>query len=240
MSGKIMVIGSTRGTGKAVVEQLIAQNHPCVAMARNIVKARALFGETVEILPGDVTKPHTLDRIDSQLSAIIYTVDITGGIGDRGFFESRQAIRDVTYGGVVNTVNAAKAHGFNGQFVMLTTLGLQKSSLVMNVLAQIKPGVLQAARDKADYLIQSGIPYTIVQAGALHDGQTSKLPLTIVSEEVEMKLKYGLSRHHLAQVMIAAIGNQYTLNRVFSVYGGQSSILETDRIQAQLNALVNG
>jgi uncharacterized protein YbjT (DUF2867 family) len=237
---KIMVIGGTRGTGKAVMEQLIAQNRPCVLVARNMVKARALFGETVEILPGDVSKPETLDRIDSQLGAIIYTVDITGGIGGRGFFQSQQAIRDVIYGGVVNTVKAAKNQGFKAQFVMLTTLGLQKSSLVMNVLAQIKPGVLQAARDKADYLIQSGISYTIVQAGALHDGRTSKLPLTIVSEEIEMKLSYGLSRHHLAQVMIAAIGNRYALNRVFSVYGGRSPILETDRIQVQLNALANG
>jgi NAD(P)-dependent dehydrogenase (short-subunit alcohol dehydrogenase family) len=240
MGDKIMVIGGTRGTGKAVVEQLIAQNRSCVLIARNVDKARGLFGNPVEILPGDVTQPHTLARIDDRLSAIIYTVDITGGIGGRGFFESKQAIRDVTYGGVVNTVNAAKAQGFTGQFVMLTTLGLQKTSLVMNLLAQIKPGVLQAARDKADYLIQSGIPYTIVQAGALHDSRTSQLPLTIGSAEVEMKLSYGLSRHHLAQVMIATIGNQCALNRVFSVYGGQEQILDAAKIQAQLNALANG
>jgi NAD(P)-dependent dehydrogenase (short-subunit alcohol dehydrogenase family) len=237
MSDRILVLGGTRGTGQAVVEQLVAQNRSCVVIARNVNKARSLFGDTVEILPGDVTKPHTLEGIDDRLSAIIYTVDITGGIGGRGFFESKQAICDVTYGGVVNTINAAKAQGFTGQFVMLTTLGLQKTSLIMNLLAQIKSGTLQAARDKANYLIQSGIPYTIVQAGALHDGRISQLPLTIISEEVEMKLSYGLSRFHLAQIMIATIGNKCALNRVFSVYGGHEPILDAAKIQAQLNGL---
>ncbi len=239
MSKKILVIGGTRGTGKSAIEQSLALGYSVTILARDTAKAKSLFENTVNIIYGDVTRPDSLQAaISNDFDSIIYTVDITGGVGGRGFFANRQRVRAIVYEGVVNTVNACNRQGYENQFMLLTTLGLEKSSLIMTVLDTIKSGVIQSSRDKADYLINSGIPYTIVQAGALHDGRTSKLPLTIVLEEVEMKLSYGISRFHLAQVIIATIGNQCALNRVFSVYGGQESILDTDLIQTQLNELL--
>jgi uncharacterized protein YbjT (DUF2867 family) len=113
MPNKILVIGATRGTGKAVVEQSIVQGDSVTIMARDISKAKTLFGDTVNIIQGDVTHPESLATVlTSTFDAVIYTVDITGGIGGRGFFASRQQIDEVVYGGVVNVVRALKEQCF--------------------------------------------------------------------------------------------------------------------------------
>jgi NAD(P)-dependent dehydrogenase (short-subunit alcohol dehydrogenase family) len=238
MSNAVLVIGGTRGTGKAVVEQLIEQEHSCTVLARNVDKARALFGNAVDIVYGDVTLPESLQTVlTSEFSAIIYTVDITGGVGGRGFLASRQRIDEVVYGGVVNTIDAIQAQGFKKQFILLTTLGLDKPSVIMALLNIIKPGVVQASKDKAAYLTQSGLPYTIIQAGALHDGTVSRNSLALVSEELPMQMDYQISRHHLAQILVASISNPLAINKTFSVYGGQEIQLSSTNIDLQLQKL---
>lgn len=238
MSNAVLVIGGTRGTGKAVVEQLIEQGRSCTVLARNVAKAKALFGDAIEIVYGDVTRPESLQEVlTSSFAAIVYTVDITGGVGGRGFFADRHRVNEIVYGGVVNTIDALKTQGFKNQFILLTTLGLDKPSLIMTVLNMIKPGVVQASKNKAAYLIQSGLPYTIVQAGALHDGTVSRQSLALVSEELPMQMDYQIGRHHLAQILIASISNPLTINKTFSVYGGQEIQLNSINIDLQLQKL---
>jgi NAD(P)-dependent dehydrogenase (short-subunit alcohol dehydrogenase family) len=238
MSNAVLVIGGTRGTGKAVVEQLIEQGCSCTVLARNAAKAKDLFGDAVDIVYGDVTRPESLQAVlTSSFAAIVYTVDITGGVGGRGFFASRQRVNEVVYGGVVNIIDAVKSQGFKNQFILLTTLGLDKSSLIMTLLNMIKPGVVQASKNKAAYLMQSGLPYTIVQAGALHDGTASGKPLVVFQEALPMQMDYQISRQHLAQVLVATISNPVTINKVFNVYGGQEIQLSTTSIDNQLQKL---
>lgn len=238
MSNAVLVIGGTRGTGRAVVEQLIEQGRSCTVLARNVDKARTLFGSAVETIYGDVTLPESLQAVlTSEFAAIIYTVDITGGVGGRGFFAGRQKVNEVVYGGVVNTIDAIKAQGFRNQFILLSTLGLDKPSIIMTLLNMIKPGVIQASKCKMDYLIQSCLPYTIVQAGALHDGTVSRHPLTVVQEAIPMQMDYQISRHHVAQILIASIDNPLTIDKAFSVYGGQETQLSSIGIDYQFQKL---
>jgi nucleoside-diphosphate-sugar epimerase len=222
MSKKILVIGGTRGTGKAAIDCSIALGYSVTVLARDRAKAKSLFGDTVSIIYGDVTSPQSLQTvINNDFDVIIYTVDITGGVGGRGFFASRQSVRSIVYEGVVNTVAAAKKQGFKNQFILLTTLGLEQPSLIMTVLDTIKPGVIRASQDKATYLIQSGLPYTIVQAGALHDGKVSREPLVVSQGDIPMQINYQISRQHLAQILVATVDNPLTIDKIFNVYGGQ-------------------
>jgi NAD(P)-dependent dehydrogenase (short-subunit alcohol dehydrogenase family) len=234
MSKSILVIGGTRGTGKLAIDYAIAQEYSVTLLARDPAKAKGLFGATVDIICGDVTQSETLKTLKwSTFAAIIYTVDITGGIGGRGFFASSQSIYDIVCGGVINTIDVAKDCGFKQQFILLTTLGLAQRSLIMNLLDTIKPGVVRASQDKAKYLVQSGLPYTIVQAGALHDRAISQTPLIILSGDLPMQLSYQISRHHLAQVLVATISNPATINQTFNVYGGQDVTLDPTNLDQQ-------
>jgi NAD(P)H-binding len=238
MSNTVLVIGGTRGTGRMVVEQSIAQGDSVTILARDISKAKTLFGDNIRIIYGDVTRPDSLKIIESAtFDAIVYTVDITGGVGGRGFFASRQQIYEIVCGGVVNVVDALKAQNFKNQFILLTTLGLETRSLIMNLLDIIKPGVVQASKDKATYLIQSGLPYTIVQAGALHDRKISKQPLVVVQGDIPMQLNYQISRQHLAQILIATIKNPLAIDKIFNVYGGRELQLSRSEIDRQFQQL---
>jgi hypothetical protein len=234
MSNKVLVIGGTRGTGKEVIEQAISQGDSVTILARDPSKAKILFGDSLNILAGDVTDPESLVKVlSADFDAVIYTVDITGGIGGRGFFASRQQIDKVVYGGVVNVLRALKDRGFKNQFIMLTTLGLENRSVIMNLLDIIKPGVVESSTSKATFLIQSGLPYTIVQAGALHNRTTSKEPLTISVGDIPMRLNYEISRQHLAQILVATINNPQAIDKIFNVYGGQELELTKAEIDRQ-------
>lgn len=235
----VMVIGSTRGTGNLVVHQLISQGIPCIVMARNPSKARNLYPQAAKIIYGDVTQTDSLESaLNCDLQALVYTVDVTGGLGGRGFFLPRKTIRDVVYQGVVNTVNAAKTTGKIKQFILLSTLGANNPSWLLKILDLIKPGAVAASQDKVEYLKRSGLNYTIVQAGILQNKPTTNRPLVINQKNIQMQLNTKISRANLAQVMVSCIGNTHTYNRSFNVYGGREVILNSTELQSQLSLLV--
>jgi uncharacterized protein YbjT (DUF2867 family) len=221
--GRAIVFGATRGTGLLLARALIQRDADPVLVARSARKGRSLFGPEANILEADVTRPETLARVFAQQSdALYYTVDITGGVGGRAFFGSPDEIRTVVYHGLANVVDAAKAAKWQGQFILLTTLGLRRRPwLFKSIMALLKPGMFQASIDKANYLMASGSPYTIVQAGALHDGDDSQRELIITGDEVSMTWNTRIARAHLAQVMLACAEEPAVRGQTLSVYGGR-------------------
>ena len=184
MSDTIAVIGATRGTGLAAMRQLIDAGRPAAAVVRSIEKARGLFGEKATLVYGDVTRPETLAQaIDPDWAGIVFTVDITGGIAGRGMFASREKIRAVMYGGLVNTVEACKQRGFKGRLVLLSTIGLTEPSTAMAILNRVKPGLRDHSLDKGEYLKKSGLDWTIVRAGILNDKAADAHALTITAHD---------------------------------------------------------
>ena len=117
MTTPYCVIGCTRGTGLQIARQLAERRTPVLGVARDPAKARNLLPAAVEIRAGDVTDPGSLRAAGlGACRAIFFAVDITGGVGGRGFFKPASQIRAVTYEGLVNVVDAAKAAAFTGRF----------------------------------------------------------------------------------------------------------------------------
>ena len=151
-ANKMAVLGSTRGTGLEIVKLLIERGEPVVAVARDVEKVKALFGDQAEAVYGDVTKPDTLEQcIKPDWGTIFFTVDITGGVAGRGMFGKREAIYGTVCGGLINTVDACKKVGFEGQIVLLSTVGLKIGSFSAWMLDTLKRGLLQASIDKGEY-----------------------------------------------------------------------------------------
>ena len=116
MTTPYCVIGCTRGTGLQIARQLAERGAPVLGVARDPVKARGLLPAAAEIRAGDVTDPGSLSAARlGACCAIFFAVDITGGVGGRGFFKPASQIRAVTYEGLVNVVDAAKAAVFTGR-----------------------------------------------------------------------------------------------------------------------------
>jgi NAD(P)-dependent dehydrogenase (short-subunit alcohol dehydrogenase family) len=88
MKTSYCVIGCTRGTGLQIASQLAERGAPVLGVARDPAKARDLLPAAVEIRAGDVTDPGSLRAAQlGACRAIFFAVDITGGIGGRGFFK---------------------------------------------------------------------------------------------------------------------------------------------------------
>jgi len=68
----VLVAGATGGLGKRVVRRLLEHNYRVRALVRDIEKGRALLGDTVELVVGDITKPQTLtSELMANVKAVI-------------------------------------------------------------------------------------------------------------------------------------------------------------------------
>ena len=68
----ILVAGATGGVGKRVVRLLQEKNYRVRALVRDGQKAKALLGEGVDIIEGDLTIPQTLTpKLLENVSAVI-------------------------------------------------------------------------------------------------------------------------------------------------------------------------
>ena len=124
MASTFCVVGATRGTGLHIASQLLQRGKHVRVAARDPEKARRLLGDRAQVFGADVTVPSSLrTALDADCRAIFFAVDVTGGIGGRLFFGSASKIRDVTYQGLVNVVEAARANGFGGRIVLLSGMG---------------------------------------------------------------------------------------------------------------------
>ncbi|HEY8331635.1 MAG TPA: NAD(P)H-binding protein [Pseudomonas sp.] len=237
MSDTIAVIGATRGTGLAAMRQLIDAGRPAAAVVRSIEKARGLFGEKATLVYGDVTRPETLAQaIDPDWAGIVFTVDITGGIAGRGMFASREKIRAVMYGGLVNTVEACKQRGFKGRLVLLSTIGLTEPSTAMAILNRVKPGLRDHSLDKGEYLKKSGLDWTIVRAGILNDKPGDAHALTITAQDWPLQMRYQIARADLARVMLACVTHPAVGKRELSVFWGEAGHDSDAELDAKLAA----
>ncbi|HKM65322.1 MAG TPA: NAD(P)H-binding protein [Acidisphaera sp.] len=219
MTGCYCVIGCTRGTGLQIVRQLAARGAPVRGVARDPAKARTLLPAGVDVRAGDVTDPASLRRIGlGDCRAIFFAVDITGGVGGRGFFKPESVIREVTYQGLVNTVDAAKEAGFAGRFVLLSGMGSEFPSFTGRLLNTIKGNLQRNQRDRNDYLRSSGLDWTIGRGAMLTDDPAGKAAIRVTPPVGRLSLTCRVSRADFARALIAAADAQAASKRMFDVF----------------------
>ncbi|MFN2224294.1 MAG: SDR family oxidoreductase [Candidatus Promineifilaceae bacterium] len=77
---KILVLGGTGMLGEPVVRHMLANGMQVRLLARDPEKARAMFGETLEIVPGDATDPVAVEEALSGCDGVHISV---GGPAER-------------------------------------------------------------------------------------------------------------------------------------------------------------
>ncbi len=160
MARQVTVIGATRGTGRAVVELLLARGDTVRVVARNLEKARGLFGDRVELFEVDLTRAGpALDASLKGVDAVVFTAGVPPGFA----FERTLELTD--YGGVVAVIDAAGRAGFRGRLVYLTTMGLHRPSFAIRALDVIKWNLVKWRRAAEERLERSGLDVVTVRAG---------------------------------------------------------------------------
>ena len=134
MKAQFCIIGATRGTGLLITRRLLQSGASVRILARNPDRARWLLGKRADIRHGDVTDVQSLrDAIAEDYRAIFFAVAATGGIDGRGLFASKTMIRNVTYQGLLNVVDSARAIGFEGRIILPSVVGADRSSAMIRV-----------------------------------------------------------------------------------------------------------
>lgn len=232
------VIGCTRGTGLQIARQLAARGAPVRCIARDPAKARALLPAGVEIRAGDVTDPGSLAQAGlGECRAIFFAVDITGGIAGRGFFKPARQIHEVTYRGLVNVVDAAKAAGFTGRFMLLSGMGSELPSFTGGLLNTIKGNLQRNQRDRDAYLRSSGLDWSIGRGGVLSNGPGGNADIRITPPVHRLSLFRRVARADFARALIAAADVPAASRRTFDVFNEPGSPPTDAALRAQVERL---
>ena len=201
----VLVAGATGRTGEQVVRQLVDAGYPVRVLARDPAKVAALFGETVEVAVGDVTEPVTLAPAFEGASYAVSAIGSTAksGPGSPEFID---------YGGNNNLVDAAVAANIR-QFVLVSSMGVTHEAHPLN---KMLGNVLIYQLKNEDYLRASGLAYSIVRPGGLHDkpgGQER-----IVLEQGDEWKMAAISREDVATICVAALAHPEAINKTFEAF----------------------
>lgn len=206
---KVLVIGSTRGTGRLLVERLVADGHDVRGMIRDPDQAdavRQLGGTPVEgDLEGD------LDEAFDDVEAVAFCAGSGSSTG------SDATLRVDLYG-AIRTVDLAVERGVR-RYVMLSSIAagdpLRGSEKIRHYLA---------AKHAADrVLLTSGLDATVVRPGGLTDDEpTGRVQVGVPT----LDDRGSIPRGDVAAVLAGCLEDDGTIGSVFEVVSGDTPIVD--------------
>ena len=158
MTNTVFLAGASRGVGKEVAKCLIAQNYQVKALLRSDASRAELEAMGIEVVLGDAMNPDEVKSVMSagEVDAVISTI---GGLP--------QDTVKPDYLGNKNLIDVAVSSGVK-KFILVSSIGAGNSvsSLSPQALAALQPVLIE--KDKAEeYLVSSGLIYTIIRPGGL-------------------------------------------------------------------------
>src|SRR5215207_7867066 len=212
---RVLVIGATQGTGRHVVRKLLRDGWSVRVLARDPAKAAAAFGDAVEVVRGDLTKPETLPPALRDVDHVV----LTAGVTKRPAPE--RLVKATEFDGTVNVVNAARASGLEGRLVYMGAIGTTRWSVLAFLLNLIKGNTLKWRGRAEEAIRESGIAYTIVHAGILNDRPGGERAIRVTRERLPMSPRFRISREDAAEVLVGALRDPGTRNATLDAVWGR-------------------
>jgi nucleoside-diphosphate-sugar epimerase len=196
----VFILGSTGGSGRALVESLCAVNRPVVVMHRS-EEHRADF----EAIGAKVIRGDAMDR-DGMFAAAASAaqecnavVDLIGGLP----FTDPETWPDFV--GNVNAIDAAAAAGLQ-RFIFVTSIGTGSSGNYVSAESFLLP-LLELKTKAEEYLHQSGLDWTIIKPGGLNHGDEDVGPKNLLITEND-GVRGLIDREDLAAVVFKVVQHQ--------------------------------
>ncbi|KAI7739440.1 hypothetical protein M8C21_003937 [Ambrosia artemisiifolia] len=224
----VLVTGGTGGVGQLVVASLLDRDVKLRLLLRNPEKATTLFGEQEEeklqVIKGDTRNSEELDP--SMFEGVTHVICCTGTTA----FPSRRWDGDntperVDWEGVRNLVSALPRS--LSRIILVSSVGVTKSNelpwSIMNLF-----GVLKYKKMGEDFVINSGLPYTIIRPGRLTDGPYTSYDLNTLLKATAGerravligqgdKLVGEVSRLVVAEACIQALNIDFTEGQIYEI-----------------------
>lgn len=197
---KVLVVGATGKTGHWVTTQLANSSMTVRAMVRD--RSKADFTDVVEVVTGNVLQPDTLKTAMAGCDAVICATGAAPSLAVTGPYQ-------VDFVGTKNLVDMAKASGIK-QFVIVSSLCVSKFFHPLNLFWL----VLFWKKQAEDYIVKSGLTYTIVRPGGLRSEDSGD---PIVMSKADTLFDGGIPRQKVAQVCIAALDEPAAKNKIVEI-----------------------
>ena len=226
---KVLLTGATGRTGSLVFQKL--QQHPqqfiVRGFARSSDKVQQLFSTSDNFCYGDIRDPNTLTKALEGCSALIILTSAIPQIkgmpqpGQRPefTFPDDQMPEVIDYQGQINQIDAAKASGVN-HIVLVGSMGGTNENHLLNSIGN--GNILIWKRKAEQYLIDSGIDYTIIRAGGLLDQPGGKRELLVGKNDTMLVnppngIPTSIPRADVAEVVVQALREPNARNKAFDL-----------------------
>ena len=154
----IFIAGASRGVGREIANYLTGENQKVKAMLRSDQSRADLEGMGIKVVMGDALNVASVEQamLGESIHAVISTI---GGLPKDG--------EKADYLGNKNLIDAAVKAGVK-KFILVSSIGSGNSVVALppQALETLKPVLIE--KEKAEqYLIESGLIYTIIRPGGL-------------------------------------------------------------------------
>jgi len=229
MVKKVLVTGATGRTGALVVETLrqSPQIFEVLGFARSPAKVQEKFGSTQGFYIGDITDPSTIEpALVGCQSLVILTSSVPKmkkqpEPGERPEFEFIPGGMPevIDYQGQKNQIDGAVKAGVQ-HIVLVGSMGGTNENHPLNRLGN--GNVLIWKRKAEQYLIDSGVPYTIIRAGGLLDQPGNQRELLVGKNdaflaETPRGIPATVPRADVAEVVVQALQEPKAQNKAFDL-----------------------
>ncbi|MDJ0719094.1 MAG: SDR family oxidoreductase [Prochloraceae cyanobacterium] len=214
---KVLVTGATGRTGLLVVNKLrqYPREFKVVGLARNEDKVKEIWASTDDFYFGNIKDKTTIEKAISGCDALVILTSavpqIKGtpapGARPEFYFADGESPEEIDYYGQKNQIDAAKSAGIN-HVVLVGSMGGTEET---NPLNRVGNGKILIWKRKAEqYLIDSGINYTIIRAGGLLNEPGGKRELLVGKNDELLKnppdgIRPSIPRADVAELVVRAL-----------------------------------
>jgi len=221
----VLVVGSTGSIGCLVVEEAVRQEYAVRALVRTPSKARR-FPAQVEVIPGDVTRPETLNAAVSGVDAIVFTLGSDG--------KGKLGAETVDYGGVRNILRALGSE--KPRIALMTSIGVTNRTGSYNRSTEAHDW-----KRRSERLVRaSSLPYTIVRPGWFdYNGPDEHKLLFLQGDRRQAGDSSDgvISRRQIAEVLVQSLRSESALRKSFELIATTGAAQENlDTLFAALEA----
>lgn len=228
---KVLVTGATGRTGSIVLQKLRQKGNDLevFGFARSRSKVQELFGTTEGFYFGDIREENSLEPAINDCNTLIIVTSATPQMksppaeGERPEFTYPEDATPeiIDYQGQVNQINAAKKAGVE-HIILMGSMGGTNENHPLNKIGN--GNILIWKRKAEQYLIDSGINYTIVRAGGLLNEPGGKRKLLVgKNDKLLQRESPTIPREDVAEVIVQALSIPQAKNKAFDVVSEEAS-----------------
>lgn len=202
---KVLVLGSTGGSGRAAVEQLLAAGHEVTAFARSAAGLDDIAGGRLTIAVGDAMRAGDVERAVASQDAVIVALGIRENPLRVRLFGPARTPLQVRSAGTRNVIAAMRKHGVR-KLVVQTSYGVGDTRDRLRALDRLffalllKPQIADTELQNRD-VIASGLDWVVVQPVHLNDVGAGEMPCASTSGAIE---KNVVSRASVGRFLVHA------------------------------------